>query len=277
MPAVSLGPFVLDSHTFMVFLFLLTSIVMAMVLERRYQVRVEGAIWLMFISALVVGRLVFVWQYWDAFQTQPWSMLDIRDGGLNGTAAVVTGVVIGLIRYSRFAPVQRNVYIASIAVGAVAWSLSYSYLSLGHEGLQQRWPSERSFVHLTAEKATPKRLSDYEGKPTVLNLWATWCPPCQREMPVLEQAQHSYPEVNIVLANQQENATTVEAYLEKQGLELDHVLLDPDGELMAFAQSKGLPTTLFLDANGQVLDIRMGEVSAATLEAKLQLLLEPTH
>src|SRR5690625_5589848 len=44
----------------------------------------------------------------------------------------------------------------------------------------------------------------YQGKPTVINLWATWCPPCRREMPVLEKSQNTYKNVNYVFINQDE-------------------------------------------------------------------------
>src|SRR3546814_14561413 len=70
----------------------------------------------------------------------------------------------------------------------------------------------------------------FRSRPMVLNLWATWCPPCRREMPVLEQAQGRYPGVVFVLVNQGEDRGTIHRYLDRAGLDLDHVLLDPHSQ-----------------------------------------------
>src|SRR5690554_5842175 len=115
----------------------------------------------------------------------------------------------------------------------------------------------------------PVSLSSYKGQPIVLNLWATWCPPCRREMPVLEQAQSDYPEVAFVLVNQGESAGEVGDFLTAQGLELEHVLLDPFSRAMHEVGSRGLPTTLFFDAEGRLVDSHMGELTMPSLRNTL--------
>lgn len=110
----------------------------------------------------------------------------------------------------------------------------------------------------------------YQGKPTVINLWATWCPPCRREMPVLEQAQKKHQDVNFVFINQGEQAEQILAFLEEQGLDLSNLWLDSNGLSGQAIHSKGLPSTIFIDSSGQIKNTRLGELSAASLEFYLE-------
>lgn len=73
----------------------------------------------------------------------------------------------------------------------------------------------------------PSTWSSYRGRPVVLNLWATWCPPCRREMPAFEQAQAAFPNVAFVMVNQGQNAQQAQAFLERESSALTDVLLDP--------------------------------------------------
>src|SRR3546814_20650866 len=95
---------------------------------------------------------------------------------------------------------------------------------------QQAAPSLPDLQLVTLEER-PAHLSSYMGTPVVLNLWATWCPPCRREMPILEQAQTAFPEVAFVLINQGEIAQQAMTYLESEALSLTDVLLDPSSEI----------------------------------------------
>ena len=76
--------------------------------------------------------------------------------------------------------------------------------------------------------------------------------------------------MHFVFANQRESTDQVLEYLRSQNLSLHNLLQDNQGELARFAHSNGLPTTLFIDATGRVLSIRMGEVSAASLAHQLE-------
>ena len=110
------------------------------------------------------------------------------------------------------------------------------------------------------------------GKPMVVNMWATWCPPCRREMPLLAAAQKRETGVRIVFLNQGENGNTAQGYFAAAGLEVANVVLDPRAAIAREVGSRGLPTTLFYDAAGRLVDTHMGEISAAVLESKLQRL-----
>ena len=115
-------------------------------------------------------------------------------------------------------------------------------------------------------------LKEFEGKPTVINLWATWCPPCVREMPVLHEAQRQHQEVNFVFLNQGEEPEQVSHWLGSRRLPLRNVLLDQKRQASAAFQQQGYPTTLFFNAKGELVSSRIGELSPATLKEKLEAL-----
>ena len=112
-------------------------------------------------------------------------------------------------------------------------------------------------------------LASFQGKPVVVNLWATWCPPCLREMPVLQRGQQTHTDVHYVFVNQGESAAEVQAYVQRHGFALRNMLLDPKGEVAARFAAAGYPTTLFFDAQGRLVEQRMGEVAWATLQDKV--------
>jgi len=100
------------------------------------------------------------------------------------------------------------------------------------------------------------------GRPLVVNLWATWCPPCRRELPMLAAAARSNPGVGFYFVDQGETRETVRAYLdERPDLALDGVLLDGAGELSNRFGAVGLPVTLFFDAKGKHVLTHLGEVT----------------
>ena len=114
------------------------------------------------------------------------------------------------------------------------------------------------------------KLTDYQGGPLVINLWATWCPPCRREMPVLEEAQRQRPDLTFLFVNQAESMQSVSTFLATQGLSLDNVLFDGSGRLGQAVGSMALPTTLFYSANGSLLASHLGELSEASLARALE-------
>jgi thiol-disulfide isomerase/thioredoxin len=110
------------------------------------------------------------------------------------------------------------------------------------------------------------------GKPVVLNLWATWCPPCRREMPAMGAAQAANPDVAFVFVNQGEDAHEVRRYLEGERLALANVALDPARRVARASGVSGYPTTLFYDARGKLVARHMGELSKAKLAEHLDTL-----
>ncbi|CAM3812171.1 TlpA disulfide reductase family protein [Vreelandella rituensis] len=102
----------------------------------------------------------------------------------------------------------------------------------------------------------------------IVNLWATWCPPCLREMPLLEQAAQR-EDVTVVIVNQGEDLLPIVRYLDEQQLEFGYALRDPRQQLMALFESPGLPTTLLFDAQGRAIEQHVGELTPAQLDSWL--------
>ncbi|MCX4177597.1 MULTISPECIES: TlpA family protein disulfide reductase [Paraburkholderia] len=92
-------------------------------------------------------------------------------------------------------------------------------------------------------------LAPRDGKPLVINLWATWCAPCQTEMPVLASAQARYPGLNLVFVNQGERRDTVDAFMKALNLRIANSLFDPELSVAKATETTAYPTTLIYDAS----------------------------
>jgi thiol-disulfide isomerase/thioredoxin len=111
---------------------------------------------------------------------------------------------------------------------------------------------EVSFEDLSGKSASP---ADFKGKLLVLNLWATWCQPCLEEMPSLEQLQKNLEGQLIVAAVSEDRggAKIVQPFLDKMGLQKVRIYLDPKSDVGHAFGMRGLPTSIVIGADGNVL------------------------
>ena len=220
--------------------------------------------WLLPLLALVAARLGFVARYADEYLAQPLSILNIRDGGWEPWAALALAAVYVWWLWLRKKPVFQPLA-ASVALFAALW--------LGGNLLVQNLSSSARVLpplQLVALDAKTHVLEQFKGKPVVINLWASWCTPCVREMPALREAQQRYPQVQFLWVNQQEKPEVALKAARGFGLPEAQVLLDTRNAMAEVAGSRALPTTLFYDAQGQLQGLRVGELSAASLEEFMQ-------
>lgn len=131
-----------------------------------------------------------------------------------------------------------------------------------------------------AGKAVPKlELADLTGKPwslaaqrgqvVVMNFWATWCEPCQAEMPSLEllAQRHEHDGVSVVAVNYQESIPAIRRFLDAQPVTLP-ILLDRDGAATNDWTPRVFPSTVLIDRNGQPQHIVLGEMDWTSTAAR---------
>ena len=119
------------------------------------------------------------------------------------------------------------------------------------------------------------RLSDLRGKPVVVNFWATWCQYCKEEMPEFDKAFQDNPDIRFMMVNvtdgQRETVNTAREYIDKEGYEFP-VYFDTTMEATFAYGASGLPMTVFIDKEGQLITYANGMLQPEGLEKGLDLI-----
>jgi len=234
-------------------------------IAKRSGAKVDWELWAIVGAGLFAARLGYVWEFRAAYLADPLTMLDVRDGGWSAEVGFAVLWLFAWRTAKRQPQLQRAVTWAT-ACGTLLWVSGAIALAMHAP------PTPLPPLTLTTADGKAIDLKALQGKPVVLNLWATWCPPCNREMPVLAQAQAEHPEVQFVFANQGENEHQVGEWLAVRRLSLRNVALDPRRQVGAALAQQAYPTTYFFDASGKLADRRIGELSRATLTEHLDAL-----
>ena len=121
------------------------------------------------------------------------------------------------------------------------------------------------------------QLSDYVGKPIVLNFWATWCYYCKEEMPDFDKAYEAYPEVQFLMVNAtdgvQETMESAQEYIQQEGFQFD-VFYDTQLEAVNAYYVTGFPATYFIDAQGNLVTRSRGMLDYDTLVKGIGMITE---
>ncbi|MDN6318204.1 MAG: TlpA family protein disulfide reductase [Marinobacter sp.] len=264
MLSVNLGPLSLPLAQLLLISAFIIALIVGAITGRKEGVPIAGTLSDIFLSSMVAARIGFVIQYFEHYQENLWGIIDIRDGGFHVIAGLLGALALTAWKLWRQPKIRRPLTIA-VTSGLLTWG-SISLL-VGLMESSSRGIPEATFTLLDG---TPVELTEVAGnKPMVVNLWASWCPPCIREMPVLEKAQQNNPGVTFVFVNQGEQPETITQFLGTHKLSLQNVLTDTGASLGRTTGSQALPTTLFYDANGQQVNAHLGELSQASLAHNL--------
>lgn len=125
------------------------------------------------------------------------------------------------------------------------------------------------------DSGAPIRLSDLRGKVVLLNFWATWCPPCEKEMPEFEQAftQHQDDGFTILAVNNAETVAQVQAFREEYGLTFP-LVMDQHTAINRQYGIRNYPSTFIIDRDGKIIFRIFGELTAEQIQAHIQDALE---
>jgi cytochrome c biogenesis protein CcmG, thiol:disulfide interchange protein DsbE len=129
---------------------------------------------------------------------------------------------------------------------------------------------------LPATDGSQVRLADYQGQVVLINLWATWCPPCVRETPRLVRLYERYREDGFVLLGVnttfQDDHAKVMQFVRDQAVSYP-VLLDTQDTFGTTYRARVLPTSYLIDRQGKIVQIRVGEIDEAQLDEQIAALL----
>lgn len=215
------------------------------------------------LVGLVTARLAHIARWSEEYLSSPMSLLAIGDGGYLWWAGVAAGLAFMYWRTMKQRDLRQAVFTGA-ATGILTWLLASAVLEAA-----QRQAAPLPDLELLSLTGQPTALHSLKGQPVVLNLWASWCPPCRREMPAFEQAQKKFPDTVFVMVNQGEKPEQVVRFLQAQGLDLSHVLLDPTSSVMKTLGAQGLPSTYFFDAQGQLAYAHVGELTLGAISSIL--------
>lgn len=104
-----------------------------------------------------------------------------------------------------------------------------------------------------------------DGRPTLLVVWATWCQPCKKELPLIQEFARAHPEVKVVAVNLGDEVSSVKSFLSNLEVDLATVI-DSEGRLTSAAKVSSVPSLAILGTNGEVVARHMGELAAHTLD-----------
>lgn len=125
------------------------------------------------------------------------------------------------------------------------------------------------------EEGNPVRLSDFRGRPVVLNFWATWCYYCLMEMPDFEAARRENPDVVFLMVNAtdgvRETRESALHYVREAGYGFD-VLFDTESSALRAYEVAGFPTTFFIDEEGVLVARGSGMLDRETLQKGIDMI-----
>lgn len=178
-------------------------------------------------------------------------------------------------------PIQRRILYVVILVAGLAWI----FVSADRAGTStaSKIPAPRAgFLapdfSLNTPDGTNVTLSELRGQAVLVNLWATWCPPCRAEMPTMQKLYDEYKDQGfVVLAvnmTYQDNPPAVVPFVQDNGLNFP-ILLEETGKVAEKYELRSLPSSFFIDRYGVIQEVVIGgPMSEALLRTRIESILQ---
>jgi thiol-disulfide isomerase/thioredoxin len=183
--------------------------------------------------------------------------------------ATVLILSVGLVVYVLVAGISGSCPACTAITDLVGLSSSNDTGSVSASG------SAMPSWELTDLQGQPVSSGDFEGKVVLLDFWATWCPPCRKEIPGFIELQERYGKAGLVVVGvslDEGGPAAVAPFVSKMGINYPVVMGD-SAIVQAFGGVEAIPTTFVIDRDGQILERHVGFVSKDRFEKSIQPLL----
>lgn len=255
-----IGPFLLPPPVFSFLVGLIVLMILGGLLKKFIHPRFDSWTGLLTVAAFIAARLGFVFRHWESYRHNPLRILYIWQGGFDVSWAIIAAVLTVF-----FLNTWRH---RAIAVGVLV--ITSAAIVLTMHMTEKTGAQDLPDIQLKALTNDLVNLSTHSDELVVINLWATWCGPCRREMPALERAMIDYPDIKFYFINQGESERLVLEFLSDEKLSLaDEILMDPYFQISEYYQTLGTPVTLFFN-NNRLKALHVGEISTELLTDRLK-------
>ncbi len=161
---------------------------------------------------------------------------------------------------------HRRTTLANLArLGLLATVVLASAVFTSSCGGSSSSTADAAHVTFTSSDGSEASLAQLSGTPLVVNMWATWCPPCVKEMPAFDEVAAATSGVKVIGINVGDTSEAAAAFAGDLGVHYDQYT-DPDGKLSAALSVTGLPATAFIAADGTIVEVHQGAYTAAQLQ-----------
>jgi thiol-disulfide isomerase/thioredoxin len=124
-----------------------------------------------------------------------------------------------------------------------------------------------SSIYVVDLEGRPTTISDEaSGRATLVSLWAVWCQPCKKELPVLDEIASEHPELAVIALNIGDDSDAIRRFADEMSLN-SSVLIDRDGDVLSAMDAPTVPVTVILDGDGVIVWKHIGAVDADTVRS----------
>jgi peroxiredoxin len=188
----------------------------------------------------------------------------LRTGTLIISAAVLAASAAGgVLLYRLTAPTRETLYPAPGQASPAAGAPAAAPGPTPEAATAPKIPEQLPEITLPGVDGVPRNLRDWQGRPLVINFWATWCEPCRREIPLLRALRHERSAQHLeVVGIAVDLLDAVRKYIPSHGIDYP-VLVGEQGGLAAvsaFGMDTVLPFSVFVDRRGRVVTLKVGEL-----------------